>query len=60
MEGKEIIQLHNLFLLLLVAALLLLGSSSNTLALDTTSTASTIWRGEGEVDVLLRIESNDE
>ena len=44
----------------LVATLLLLRSSSLALALDTTGATSAIWRGEGEVDVLLGLETNDE
>ena len=49
-----------LLLVLLVATLLLLRSSSLALALDTTRATSAIWRGEGEVDVLLGLETNDE
>ena len=49
-----------LLLVLLVATLLLLRSSSLALALDTTGATSAIWRGEGEVDVLLGLETNDE
>ena len=49
-----------LLLVLLVATLLLLRSSSLALALDTTGTTSAIWRGEGEVDVLLGLETDDE
>jgi hypothetical protein len=51
--------LQNLLLVFLVATLFLLGGSSSTLALDATRTASTIWRGESEIDVLLRVETND-
>ena len=49
-----------LLLVLLVATLLLLRSSSLALALDTTGATSAVWRGEGEVDVLLGLETNDE
>ena len=49
-----------LLLVLVVAALLLLGCGSHALALDTTRAASTVWRSEGEVDVLLRVETDDE
>ena len=49
-----------LLLVLLVATLLLLRSSSLALALDTTVAPSAIWRGEGEVDVLLGVEADDE
>ena len=55
-EGIEV----RLLLVLLVATLLLLGSSSSALALDTASTASTVGGGEGKVDVLLGVETNDE
>ena len=47
-------------LLFLVATLLLLGGSGSALALDTTGATSAVWRGEGEVDVLLGLETNDE
>ena len=47
-------------LVLLVATLLLLGSSSQALALDTARATSAVWRGEGKVDVFLRVETNDE
>ncbi len=59
-EAKEILQLQRLLLVLLVATLLLLGSSSSTLALDTTGATSTVWRSKSEVDVLLRVETDDE
>ena len=49
-----------LLLVLLVATLLLLGSSSSALALDTAGAATTVWRGEGKVDVLLGVETDDE
>ena len=54
------IKLQRLLLVLLLATLLLLGGSSSALALDTASTASTVWRGEGKVDVLLGVEADDE
>ena len=54
------IKLQHLLLVLLVAALLLLGSSSSALALDTAGTATTVWRCEGEVDVLLGVETDNE
>ena len=46
-------------LLFLVATLLLLGGSGSALALDTTGAATAVWRGEREVDVLLRVETDD-
>ena len=49
-----------LLLVLLVATLLLLGSSSSALALDATGAASTVGRGESKVDVLLRVETDNE
>jgi hypothetical protein len=50
----------SLLFLVLITLLLLLGSSSSTLALDTTGAASSIGRSEREVDVLLRVETNNE
>jgi len=50
---------HLLFVLV-AAALLLLGSSSGALALDTTGASTTKGRREGEVDVFLRVESDNE
>jgi hypothetical protein len=47
-------------LLLLLFTIILLSSCSSALALDTARTATTIWRGQGEVDVFLRVETNDE
>jgi hypothetical protein len=46
-------------LVILVTLLILLGSGSCALAFDTTRTTSTIWRGKSEVDVLLRVETDD-
>ena len=48
-----------LLLFLVVSTLLALGGSSGTLALDTTRTATTVGRGEREIDVFLRVESDD-
>ena len=49
-----------LLLVLLVATLLLLGSSGHPLALDATRAATTVWRGERKVDVLLGVQTDDE
>lgn len=49
-----------LLLVLLVATLLLLGSSGHALALDTAGASTAVWRGEGEVDVLLGVQTDDE
>jgi hypothetical protein len=49
-----------LLLFLVISTLLALGSGSGTLALDTTSASTTVWRGEREVDVFLGIKSDDE
>ena len=46
--------------LILLLVLLALGGSSSTLALDTASTATTVWRSESEVDVLLGVETDNE
>jgi len=57
----EIVEASNksLFLLFLTA-FLLLRSSCSTLALDAARTSTTVRRGKSEVDVLLRVETNDE
>ena len=57
MTGNEVTRL---LLVLLVAALLLLGSRGHPLALDATGAASTVRRGEREVDVLLGVETDNE
>ena len=49
-----------LLLFLVASTLLAFGSGSGTLALNATGASTTVWRGEGEVNVFLRIESNDE
>ena len=54
------LQRRRLLLVLLVATLLLLGSGGSTLALDTAGAATAERRGQGEVDVLLRVEADDE
>lgn len=51
---------RSLVLLVIITTLLLLGSSRGTLALDTTGAASTVGRSKSEVDVLLRVETDDE
>lgn len=45
--------------LLLFTTLLLLSSSSSALALNTTRTSTTIRRSKSEVDVLLRVKTNN-
>ena len=52
----------NLFLILfsLVAAVTLLGSSLGLLPLDATGAATTKWRSESKVNVLLGVETDDE
>ena len=50
----------SLLVVLLLVAVLLLGSSGGTLALDATGAATTVGRVEGEVDVLLGVEADDE
>ena len=47
-------------LLILLITVLLLGGSGGTLALDTTSTTTTVGGGEGEVNVFLGVETDDE
>ena len=54
------LQRRRLLLVLLLATLLLLGSSSSTLALDTAGTSTAVRGGERKVDVLLRVETDDE
>lgn len=49
-----------LLFLLVTAALFLLSGHSRSLALHATSTATTVRRGEGKVDVLLRVQADDE
>ena len=46
-------------LLILLITVLLLGGSGSTLALDTTGAATSVWRSEREVDVLLGVETDD-
>ena len=50
----------SLLLILLITTLLLLGGSGHALALDATGAASTVGRGEGEVNVFLGVETDDE
>ena len=50
----------DLLLLLLVATLLALGGSGNALALDATRAATTVRRGQREVDVLLGVKADNE
>lgn len=47
-------------LLILLLSVIFLGGSGGTLALDASSTSSTIGGGEGEVNVLLRVETDNE
>jgi len=49
-----------LLLFLLVSASLLGGGSGSTLALDATGATTTKGRGQGEVDVLLGVKTDDE
>lgn len=49
-----------LFLLTLVTTLVLALSGLGLLSSDTTRATTTEWRGEGEVDVLLGVETDDE
>lgn len=51
---------HLLLVLLGVVTASGLGSGTGTLALDTTGTGTTVGRGEGKVNVLLRVETNNE
>ena len=51
---------HLLILLSIVISIILLLSSLSLLSPDTTRTSTTKWRAEGEIDVLLGIETNDE
>lgn len=50
----------SLLFILIITALLLLGSSSGTLALNASRATSSVWRGKGEVNMLLGVETNDE
>jgi len=50
----------SLLLFILITTLLLLGSSGHALALNATRAASTIGRGKRKVNVLLRVETDDE
>ena len=50
---------YNLLFFLIVSTLFPLGSSGSTLALDTTRTASTVRRGKSEIDVFLRVKTDD-
>ena len=54
------LSLHLLLFLLTTITLILLLSSSCLLPPHTAGSASTKWRGKSKVNVLLRIESNDE
>lgn len=47
-------------LFLLFFTIILLGGRSSTLALDTARTSSTIRRCQGEVNVFLRVETDNE
>lgn len=49
-----------LFLLTLVTTLVLALSGLGLLSSDTAWATTTEWRGEGEVDVLLGVETDDE
>ena len=60
MDGMGCKRKTRLLLFLLVTALLLLGSSSGTLALDTARASTTVGGGEGKVNVLLGVETDDE
>ena len=51
--------MHLLVILLLIAILALLGGLG-LLSADTAGTTTTEWRGQGEVDVLLGVETDDE
>jgi hypothetical protein len=52
--------LAHLLFFLLVSSLFPLGSSSGTLSFDTTWTSTTVRRSKSEIDVFLRIKSDDE
>ena len=52
--------MNSLLLLLLIATFFLLGGSSSTFALDAARTATTIRRSQSEIDVFLRIKTDDE
>ena len=58
---ESFLLMHNLLLVLLASIVVttLLGGLG-LLPPDTTGAATTKWRGEGEVDVLLGVETNDE
>ena len=47
-------------LFLLIFTFILLGGSGSTFALNAAGTASTIRRRQGEVNVFLRVETDDE
>jgi hypothetical protein len=51
---------RRLLLILLIPTLLLLRRRRRALALDATRAATAIRRGERKVDVLLRVETDDE
>ena len=50
----------DLLLILLLLPFILLGGGGGTLALDASSTSSTVGGGEGEVNVLLGVETDNE
>ena len=55
-QGEDALHL----LLLLIVTGILLGGGGSTLALDTAGASTTVGRGEGKVNVLLGVETNDE
>lgn len=55
----NVIKCDRLLFLFLLSVILLLGRLS-LLSSDTTWTSTTEWRGKGEVDVLLGVETDDE